>query len=1397
MDSGRLDGDPVEEEWQVVKKKKHYFTRSQQNNNNNENNQDLLTPNNNNDLDGPVPSRLDTLESDLSYQIDMAMRQSRQGEETILTSTPDSSELELQNSNFNAAQLSGSADVQPSHSDSETPLSPNAGQADDETKLLQEKTKLNRHPSTYPHEDPIPPTLFPPLPSRASRNDPNPKTNNSNNLTRKQTPFLSSNERYNPIDSRRTSLCPICNRYYSPKTLYEHARKIHREHKWTKREAEQVGGLPCSCGTLCRSSAGLKKHAKSDCCASRENTCSFINSKTDNVSTTFEADSDFEDVWDRKITHLKGSSNSGKAILDLALPDDYALPTDPLKEADPEHFIEEFLKENQILAMRYARMPDAGSRGSTHGLGYCALLALEQMFRRRAGAADWKRSLDLRNADAQFKFSNFLNHIFSIQETAGFNVGSLKTIIDYFEAHKSDREQCDRLPVNLWFDLATLGTSIDLGFYATVWRELSNDDGYVTPIWTTSHETAYWRRILEIIEGEHYIEFAHHHYNVVEPPDNERAQVEEALSDLAKNFISHLREKSTTPSIQANNPESLHDPQDQLFVNFKESSTKAILNRLSELPEPSPTTPKDHISEFIKQSEILCLRYMNDEVAQAETLRRILCLPKLGLSRKLTHGHISRTRKLLRMVSASDSTFSVPLPKQQIPAHTPINSVKRAEILMGKGLMGRAGRVLFDSSKVADASDPLVMEKLEKLQCPPDNAQLPRSGTARPSAITQASVAVAVNSLSVDTGSGPSGWSAFLLKKVFQQSECFQKFLGFLVNQIAQGKAPCAELLCASRLVPLKKDDGGIRPIAVGEIFYRVASKSVLSTQKSPKSLLREQLGVGTPGGVEPIITKIRDHLNLQDKFIMKLDFTNAFNSMSRQVIMQAALEKNPQLCRFLRWSYGGPSILLVQTGSKNPVYLHSAQGVKQGDPIGPYLFSLGYADILKTLQDSLKNQAEVWSYLDDTYVFGTVALKDTIIKTVNQFFRYDPGGLHLNQQKTGIYDSVDYHDSGLKALGTALGTLKYRRDFLEENIASMKSKLSAMSDLSKQSAQLLLRTSVIPSMMHIMRNLDSVDLMNIWEEADRLTLEFLSKLISPTTEFEDYFPLLATLPCRKGGLGFISMHRVQPIAYLAATDAASFFIRSDEENLLDPPLSQAERTRGLWTDLVEDVEAMIPRGAKGVFADHFSPVSFRWMLMMPGPDRHCKLEDREVSIGLMIRSIHSGTSGPCSCHQPNYPSHDLVCLDSASFRTARHESVKRVLAESYQSISCEVRIEPFSERSTSGARADLSVRGPAARNGTHMVVDVTVVASVNNVRTDVDLHQVMQARYDTKIERYQSHYTDGEFFPFVLTAGGTICKKSLPIIKAFTDAGGDRLALVTKLSVSLLRTRAKAFYIT
>lgn len=70
-----------------------------------------------------------------------------------------------------------------------------------------------------------------------------------------------------------------------------------------------------------------------------------------------------------------------------------------------------------------------------------------------------------------------------------------------------------------------------------------------------------------------------------------------------------------------------------------------------------------------------------------------------------------------------------------------------------------------------------------------------------------------------------------------------------------------------------------------------------------------------------------------------------------------------PTLYKAATWAYNKPSVLVTPVGNM----LASAEGICQGDPLGPLLFSLRFRPTLEEIQRRLPEVILI-AYLDDLY---------------------------------------------------------------------------------------------------------------------------------------------------------------------------------------------------------------------------------------------------------------------------------------------------------------------------------------------------------------------------------------------------------------------------------------------
>ena len=178
---------------------------------------------------------------------------------------------------------------------------------------------------------------------------------------------------------------------------------------------------------------------------------------------------------------------------------------------------------------------------------------------------------------------------------------------------------------------------------------------------------------------------------------------------------------------------------------------------------------------------------------------------------------------------------------------------------------------------------------------------------------------------------GPSGRTAELLLVLLDDEVC-SAAIHALVGDICNGRLSPAsrEWLLSSRLLAVPKSSGSnaVRPIAIGEVLYRVAS-AYLASLISPH--LRQlfpciQKGVGVNGGADRARHAVQLSLELLkqrcDPVILSIDIKNAFNEIDRAAIGRAILAAPSlhKLWRFFKWSYGP---LGRCKGSNKEILLH------------------------------------------------------------------------------------------------------------------------------------------------------------------------------------------------------------------------------------------------------------------------------------------------------------------------------------------------------------------------------------------------------------------------------------------------------------------------------------------
>ncbi len=260
--------------------------------------------------------------------------------------------------------------------------------------------------------------------------------------------------------------------------------------------------------------------------------------------------------------------------------------------------------------------------------------------------------------------------------------------------------------------------------------------------------------------------------------------------------------------------------------------------------------------------------------------------------------------------------------------------------------MSKATRSLFQSSLAPFT--PANVETLSRLHPPASSSALPHLPSSAPRIHVDSSIIATLVSEKVANGSapGPSGWTGEHLQALVGDPDCLSGIVA-IVEDIVNGdfSEDARVLLLSSTLIASEKESGGLRPIAIGEVFYRLACHYVLRMVRPIVPSLLEPIQLAhSPGGTERALHILQAALEKEsdDSALLSIDFAHAFNSLRRDILLSRTFSevRLSPLWRLVHWAYRSPTDLLLIESGEIVTTLRSAEGVRQGDVLSSLLFS-------------------------------------------------------------------------------------------------------------------------------------------------------------------------------------------------------------------------------------------------------------------------------------------------------------------------------------------------------------------------------------------------------------------------------------------------------------------------
>lgn len=489
----------------------------------------------------------------------------------------------------------------------------------------------------------------------------------------------------------------------------------------------------------------------------------------------------------------------------------------------------------------------------------------------------------------------------------------------------------------------------------------------------------------------------------------------------------------------------------------------------------------------------------------------------------------------------------------------------RVRQLLSEGAAKKALQLL-NSVGVHDPSDASVWKTLEDLHPQPMEPLPPGLPPSLPSVFGddapghwEPKITHAISHFPRGSAAGPSGLRPVHLQDAVKRrggSVGLVAALGQLTKDWVHGKLPPQHgpALCAANLTPLRKADGGVRPVAVGDTLRRVVGKALLATNVCKTEVAQLgpiQTGIGIRGAAEAVAMgcqSLVDSLEKQPGWVLlKVDMSNAFNTVSRKAVLQSALQYCPSAFNFLKFAYSEPAPLF--SGGR---MLLSKEGTHQGCPLGPLGFALGIHPVLQQLSSAPGLHWQSW-YLDDGLLLGDCAQMKATLRFLQDSMR--ARGLKLNLQKcelwgpgVGAWDGQDVKiipwspPNGITVLGVPVnypGTTAYAQRFWDDLLGRLREATERLTgQIDPQCGHQLLRKCLDAcKVTHLLRAADCYAHSSV-EECDEIILGAFEDLLGCGLSEEQR--VQASLPLRTGGCGLRIASRVRPAARISAL--ASFY---------------------------------------------------------------------------------------------------------------------------------------------------------------------------------------------------------------------------------------------------------------
>lgn len=547
--------------------------------------------------------------------------------------------------------------------------------------------------------------------------------------------------------------------------------------------------------------------------------------------------------------------------------------------------------------------------------------------------------------------------------------------------------------------------------------------------------------------------------------------------------------------------------------------------------------------------------------------------------------------------------------------------------------------------------------------------------------------------------------------------------------------------------------------------------------------------------------------------------------------MLQAVSDAVPELLPFCQLAYQDPSVLAYGCRS-----VMSCEGVQQGDPLGPLLFSLTIHPILESMKSPVK-----FGYLDDITAAGPeFSVEKDIVRLEHESSDI---GLTLNVSKCELITN-DVRKSALPKLSSfihiapqyakVLGAPIFVGPSLDEALYGQCESLSRAVDrlkliTSHDSLTIIRHSLSAPKLNYILRTTPSAGHPAL-VKFDNTLRKALCSIVN--VDFTDSQWLQATLPVSLGGLGIRSVSTLAPSAFLASAAGTRslqdlLLTKSAQVNITDVDVNRVE---SIWCSLSK---SSIPTGLAAHMQKHWdkivtgvihkeilesagdtnrprilavsAPHAGEWLKAFPISSCGLRMNDEavRVSVGLRLGArLCEPHTCVCGAQVDSLGTHGLACK-RGSGRIGRHNMLNDILWRALIKANIPSIKEPTGLMRSDGKRPDGVTQIPWSE-GKCVTWDVTVtdtLAAFNLASSSAAAGNAAEAAARRKEIKYDALLARYHFVPVAMETLGPVNKRGTDFIdavgrrlRALTGDHRERSFLWQRLSVALQQYNAVCF---